>query len=49
MSSALVLGLVGGLLVIAFLANRVFKVTRIPDVVLLMGSAGNPSHHLGAF
>jgi cell volume regulation protein A len=37
MSSALVLGLVGGLLVIAFLANRVFKVTRIPDVVLLMG------------
>jgi potassium/hydrogen antiporter len=37
MSSALILGLVGGLLVIAFLANRVFKVTRIPDVVLLMG------------
>jgi cell volume regulation protein A len=37
MSSALSLGLVGGLLVIAFLANRIFKVTRIPDVVLLMG------------
>jgi cell volume regulation protein A len=37
MSSALVLGLVGGLLVLAFLANRIFRVTRIPDVVLLMG------------
>jgi potassium/hydrogen antiporter len=36
MSAALVLGLVGGLLVLAFLANRVFRVTRIPDVVLLM-------------
>src|SRR5580704_2942650 len=36
MSAALVLGLVGGLLVLAFLANCVFRVTRIPDVVLLM-------------
>jgi potassium/hydrogen antiporter len=36
MSAALVLGLAGGLLVLAFLANRVFRVTRIPDVVLLM-------------
>jgi cell volume regulation protein A len=36
MSAAVVLGLVGGLLVLAFLANRVFRVTRIPDVVLLM-------------
>lgn len=37
MSAALILGLVGGLLVLAFLANRVFGITRIPDVVLLMG------------
>jgi cell volume regulation protein A len=37
MSAALVLGLVGGLLVVAFLANKVFRLTRIPDVVLLMG------------
>jgi len=29
MSAALVLGLVGGLLVVAFLANRVFGLTRI--------------------
>jgi cell volume regulation protein A len=36
LSAAVVLGLVGGLLVLAFLANRVFRVTRIPDVVLLM-------------
>ena len=33
----MILGLVGGLLVIAFLANKIFRVTRIPDVVLLMG------------
>src|SRR5580704_17566440 len=37
MSAALILGLVGGLLILAFLANRVFSITRIPDVVLLMG------------
>jgi cell volume regulation protein A len=36
MSPALILGLVGGLLVIAFMANRIFALTRIPDVVLLM-------------
>ena len=36
MSAALVLGLVGGLLVVAFLANRVFGLTRIPDVLVLM-------------
>jgi potassium/hydrogen antiporter len=36
MSPALILGLVGGLLVIAFVANRIFALTRIPDVVLLM-------------
>ena len=36
MSAALILGLVGGLLVVAFLANRVFGLTRIPDVLVLM-------------
>ncbi len=36
MSPALILGLIGGLLVIAFVANRLFALTRIPDVVLLM-------------
>jgi potassium/hydrogen antiporter len=36
MPTALVLGLVGGLLVVAFLANRVFGLTRIPDVLVLM-------------
>ena len=36
MSAALVLGLVGGLLVVAFLANRVFGLPRIPDVLVLM-------------
>jgi Na+:H+ antiporter len=35
-SPALILGLIGGLLVLAFLANRVFRLTGIPDVVLLM-------------
>ena len=36
MSAALILGLVGGLLVVAFLANRIFALTRIPDVLVLM-------------
>jgi cell volume regulation protein A len=36
MSPALILGLVGGLLMLAFLANRVFRVTRVPDVLVLM-------------
>ena len=36
MSSAVILGLVGGLLVVAFLANRVYGLTRIPDVLVLM-------------
>lgn len=36
MSAALILGLVGGLLVVAFLANRVFGLTRVPDVLGLM-------------
>jgi potassium/hydrogen antiporter len=48
MPAALILGLVGGLLVLAFLANRVFRVTRIPDVVLLMalGVLIGPGLHL---
>jgi potassium/hydrogen antiporter len=37
MSAALILGLVGALLILAFVANRVFRLTRIPDVVVLMG------------
>jgi cell volume regulation protein A len=36
MPAALVLGLIGGLLVLAFLANRIFKLTRIPDIIILM-------------
>jgi uncharacterized membrane protein len=36
MSAALVLGLVGGLVTLAFVVDRVFRVTRIPDVVILM-------------
>ena len=36
MSTALILGLVGALLMLAFLANRVFRVTRVPDVLVLM-------------
>jgi cell volume regulation protein A len=36
MSAALILGLVGGLLMLAFIANRVFRVTRVPDVLVLM-------------
>ncbi len=36
MSAALILGLVGGLLVVAFLANRAFGLARIPDVLVLM-------------
>ena len=48
MPAALILGLVGGLLVLAFLANRVFRVTRIPDVILLMalGVLLGPGLHL---
>jgi potassium/hydrogen antiporter len=53
MSAALILGLVGGLLMLAFLANRVFRVTRVPDVLVLMAlglllgpvlGLVNPSH-----
>jgi cell volume regulation protein A len=35
-STVLIIGLVGGLLMLAFLANRVFRVTRVPDVLVLM-------------
>jgi len=37
MSVTAILGTVGGLLVLAFIANRLFRLTRIPDVVILMG------------
>jgi Na+:H+ antiporter len=36
MSPAIILGLVGGLLVFAFVANRIYGTTHIPDVVVLM-------------
>jgi hypothetical protein len=44
MSTALILGLVGGLLVLAFLANRLSGLTRIPDVLILMA----PGRRAGA-
>jgi potassium/hydrogen antiporter len=48
MSTALILGLVGGLLVLAFLANRLSRLTRIPDVLMLMalGVVLGPGLHL---
>src|SRR5271167_2346643 len=48
MPAPLILGLVGGLLVLAFLANRFFRVTHIPDVILLMalGVLLGPGLHL---
>jgi hypothetical protein len=36
MSTALIFGLVGGLLVLAFFANRLSRLTRIFDVRMLM-------------
>ncbi len=36
MNPAVTLGLVGALLVVAFLANKVFRISRIPDSILLM-------------
>jgi cell volume regulation protein A len=36
MNPAVTLGLLGALLVVAFLANKVFRVSRIPDSMLLM-------------
>lgn len=48
MSTALIFGLVGGLLVLAFLANRLSGLTRIPDVLMLMalGVVWGPVLHL---
>jgi len=48
MAPSVTLGLLGALLVLAFLANRFFRVTRIPDVVLLMllGVLLGPGLHL---
>jgi Na+:H+ antiporter len=33
-----IFGLLGGLLVLAFLSNRLFRTTRIPDVIVLMAT-----------
>lgn len=43
-----IFGLLGGLLVLAFLANRLFRVTRVPDVIVLMaaGLVLGPGLHL---
>ncbi|HLW79580.1 MAG TPA: cation:proton antiporter, partial [Terriglobia bacterium] len=38
MSLSLAFALLGGLLVLAFAANRLFRLTRIPDVVVLVGA-----------
>lgn len=48
MPIGLILGLVGGLLILAFAANRIFGLTRIPDVVILMalGVLLGPGLHL---
>jgi hypothetical protein len=48
MSTALTFGLVGGMLVPAFLANRLSRLTRIPDVLMLMarGVVIAPGLHL---
>jgi cell volume regulation protein A len=42
-----IFGLIGGLLVLAFVANRLFRITRIPDLVVLlvMGLALGPVLH----
>ena len=36
MSEIQIFGLIGGLLLLAFVANRLFRVTRIPDLVVLL-------------
>jgi len=48
MSTALIFGLIGGLLVLAFVANRLSRLTRIPDVLMLMalGVVIGPGLHL---
>lgn len=38
MNTAFFFGLLGGLLVLAFVANRLFQKTRVPDVVVLMAT-----------
>jgi cell volume regulation protein A len=37
MSLDLLFGLLGGIIVLAFMANRLFRYTRIPDLIVLMG------------
>jgi len=48
MPTVFILGLVGGLLILAFVANRIFSLTRIPDIILLMalGVVLGPATHL---
>ncbi|HEY1800143.1 MAG TPA: cation:proton antiporter [Terriglobales bacterium] len=48
MPAAFILGLIGGLLILAFVANRIFRLTRIPDIVVLMalGVLLGPAMHL---
>src|SRR6185312_3816633 len=48
MPTVFILGLIGGLLVLAFVANRIFSLTRIPDIILLMalGVVLGPATHL---
>jgi potassium/hydrogen antiporter len=48
MPTIFILGLIGGLLVLAFVANRIFNLTRIPDIILLMalGVVLGPATHL---
>src|SRR3954467_8688725 len=31
-----IFGLLGGLLILAFIANRLFRITRIPDLIILL-------------
>ncbi|HUZ46989.1 MAG TPA: cation:proton antiporter [Terriglobia bacterium] len=38
MSSAFLFALLGGLVVLAFAANRLFRLTRVPDVIVLMAT-----------
>jgi cell volume regulation protein A len=48
MPAPFILGLIGGLLILAFIANRIFRLTRIPDIVVLMalGVLLGPAMHL---
>src|SRR5579872_2438997 len=38
MSTGMILAIIGALLLLAFLANRLFRLTRVPDVVVLMAA-----------